>query len=298
MTYLMPSHNRNTGKLTVDQALQQPARISKRIADVAAPRLVAPKLFSPAGRPTEGGSLLTNIIRPEDLLSTPVQERAPYGEYAIVGSPDPLYQLEKVKDQGGKFSMAREEVRRDAVGTFDNKVTQLANRIARTIDEDAIAAVEAAIAAVPAGAGVIPGNDWSALVTIGPDADLTPSHETPAADFANAQLAADQDELGHTFSLWIVNPVSVNHLKTAYGPGLRALLESAGVELFASNRVASGTAYAVDPGRVGIYATEEPLQTKTWFDDDHQAHWCQSFVSMAQVVTNPFAIRKVVGLNG
>ncbi|WP_064255864.1 hypothetical protein RBB84_02550 [Rhodococcus sp. D-6] len=294
MSFLQPTLSGQ--RLTVEQAIQQPLRVNRRISELVAPKLVAPRFFANPSKRLEGGALLYQVVTAEDLLSGPISHRAPYSEYPVVSNPEPKFALAPTIDQGGKFSLSREEVRRDAVDAINTRTTQLANRIARAIDETAIAAVEAAIADNPD--AVVPGNDWSALVTLGPETELTPSHERPEADFANAQLAADRDDMGVTLDTIITNPVQAAHLRTAYGSGLSQLLGSFGLELVTSNLVPSGTAYVVQAGAVGISAVEEPLQTKTWFDDRDQVHWVQSFVSMAFAVNGPLSVKKLTGLAG
>jgi len=97
-----------------------------------------------------------------------------------------------------------------------NWTTQLANTVARKLDQRAMTALAAAVA----GENVVPGHDWGDLVTIGPKETLTPSAELPTADLSAAQLASDLQELGVTHDLLILHPQEAHALRAAYADRL------------------------------------------------------------------------------
>lgn len=287
----------SSSTLTVDLALKQPARITKRLADLTLQKFIVDRIFASTGASVAAGAVIYDQITTNELFTTrDVEQRAPSAEYPIVGSDRADPKVATSEDWGGKFWISDSARNRNDVAHFNNQVTALGNTIVRKVNQRAVVTLEAAIAAL-GGAGVVPGNDWSSVQLAG--TSPTPSDERPTADFANVQLAADVEELGVVYDLWIVNPQEKANLAIAYGGALAEVLESAGVsEIFASNRVAPGTAYAVARGEVGFLSYEEGLATETWREEKTKRTWVQSSVMPIMGVTNPYSIKKVTGLAG
>ena len=197
-------------------------------------------------------------------------------------------------DYGGKFSVAAEQIIRNDVSYLDQQTTQLANTIARKLDNRVVEVVTAAVT----GANVVAGHNWSTVKTVGPAADLTPSGELPTADLSAAQLASDLQELGVTHDLLIVHPNQAHALRVSYGDNLQAMLDSAGLQLFSNPRIAAGTAWVVEAGAVGTVGFESPLTVDIWEDKATRSWWVQSYVVEALAVDRPYAAKKLTGLAG
>lgn len=282
--------------LTVDTALKQPGRITKRIADLTLQKFIVDRIFASSGVTVASGAVIYDQATSNQLYtSRDIERRMPSDEYPIVGAPRTEPKVALSEDWGGKFWITDDAVRRNDRVYFDNQVTALANTIVRKVNTRAIVTLEAAIAAL-GGAGVITGVNWGAVVTAGSSASTASAW--PAADFAKAQLAADVDELGVVYDLWIVNPAQYAALVTVYGASLGELLRSFGIEMFASNRVPAGTAYAVARGQVGFLDYEQGLATETWREQKTKRQWVQSSVMPIMGVTNPYSIKKFTGLAG
>lgn len=282
--------------LSVDLALRTPQRITKRIADLTLQRFIVDRIFSSSGVSVATGAVLYDQATLNDLyLSRDIEQRGPTDEYPIVGSERQVPKVATSEDWGGKFWISDSAVRRNDVAHFNQQVTKLANTIVRKTNARAVATLEAAIAAL-GGAGVIPGHDWSD-VTLSGNAP-TPNNERPFADLAAAQLAADREELGVTFNLWLVNPQEYWNLMIAYGPDLPKVLDDANIEMFQSNRVTAGTAYALARNDVGFLDYEQGLATESWREQKTKRNWIQSSVMPIMGVTNPFSIKKFTGLAG
>lgn len=283
-------------QLTVDMAIKQPQRITRRIADLTLQKFIVDKIFSSSGVSVESGAVLFDQATANDLyLTRDVEERAPGAEYPIVGADRTEPQVAKSEDWGGKFWVTDEAVRRNDRVYFDQQTTKLANTIVRKVNQRAVATLEAAIAGL-GGAAVVPGHDWSNVTLSG--TSPTPNNARPFADFAAVQLAADIEELGVVYDLWIVNPVEDHNLRIAYGEEYADALAAAKIEVFASNRVAAGTAYAVARNQVGFLDYEQGLSTETWREEKTKRNWVQSSVMPIMGVTNPYSIKKVTGLAG
>ncbi|CAM3432146.1 major capsid protein [Tsukamurella hominis] len=283
-------------KLTVDMALAQPQRITRRIADLTLQKFIVDKIFASSGVSVASGAVLYDQATTNELYTNrDVEERAPGAEYPLVGSDRLEPKVATSEDWGGKFFVTDEAVRRNDRVYFDRQTTQLANTIVRKVNQRAVATLENAIAGL-GGAGVVPGHDWSNVTLSG--TSPTPNNARPFADFAAVQLTADVQELGVVYDLWIVNPQEQHNLRIAYGEEYAAALAAAQIEIFASNRVTAGTAYAVARNQVGFLDYEQGLGTETWREQKTKRNWVQSSVMPIMGVTNPYSIKKVTGLAG
>lgn len=287
----------NGSKLTIDTMLKQPGRITKRLSDLILQNFIAGEVFTPSGASTESGSIIYDQVTINDLYGKrDVEQRGPSDEYPIIYADRGDPKTAKSEDYGGKFWMSDEAITRNNTATFNNDVTVIANTITRKFETLLVATLEAAIAAVPGGAGVVPANDWSAVELTG--TNPTPTKERPVSDLANVQLAADVEELGVQYDLWIVNPVQKATLIGIYGSEWAAILAGMGIRIKSSNRVANGTAYAVHAGQVGFLDFEKQLTTETWREEATRRNWVQSYAMPIMGVTNPYSVKKITGLNG
>ncbi len=282
--------------ITVDTALNQPTRITRRLADLTLQNLITSQIFTMGGG-VEGGAVVFDQLIANDLyLARDVERVMPGDEFPIVTSIRPAPLVAEVEKWGGKFFVTREARDRNNRTSFDNQVTQLANTIERKVNTRAVATLDAAITAL-GGAGTFVGQNWSAVVTAGTSASQNTAY--PHADFAKAQMLADVEELGVTFDLWLLNPVQAMHLAIVYGNDLPAVIANNRIRTFVSNRITAGTAYVVATGQVGELRIEQPLETETWPDKDgRQQTWVQASVRPVMYVTNPYSIKKVTGLAG
>ncbi|QII05902.1 hypothetical protein BH93_11430 [Rhodococcoides fascians A25f] len=287
----------NGRRLTVDVALKQQSVIRNRIAALADPQLVLDKFFTSLGAPVEGGGLLYSVIKASDFYtSKPIEQRVPETEYAIVEGVDPESKLAKPEDWGGKFSISDERVKRNDASYLDQQTTQLTNTIVRKLNDSALAVVDAGIGAE----NTIAGHNWNTVITTGPEANLTPNAARPAADFADAQLANDLQELGVQNDLLVLHPNQERALKVAYGENLDDVLKSAGLTagIFSTPRLTPGIGYALQKGQAGTVGFEFPLTVDTWDDRSIRSKWVQGFAVPAFALERPYAVKKLVGLAG
>lgn len=282
--------------LTVDQALQQPTRVTRRIADLTLQNFIVSRIFANGGGVSGGAVIYDQATLNELYLDRDVERVAPGDEFPIVGSSRPTPKVAEVEKYGGKFYVTDEARDRNDVAYFNNQVTMLGNTITRKVNTRAVQELDAAITAL-GGAGTFVGHNWGTVVTGG--SSQTNNSGWPAADLANAQYLADVDELGVTYDLWIVNPLQKMQWGITYGKDAAEALANLGIrEMFASNRVANGTAYAVASGQVGELRLEQPLRTETDRDVKTERTLVQASVRPVMYVTNPFSIKKITGLNG
>jgi hypothetical protein len=279
--------------ITVDQLIQQPSRITRYLNDLTLRGMFANQIFSNGGGVTGGGLIYDQLTSNQLFPSRDVQNVEPGTEFPIITSDRLSPKYAPVEKFGGKFFVTDEARDRNDPATIRVQGQQLANAIARRIDSTALATLDAAVTEFSRTAT---GVNWSAVVTGG--STQTNASGWPAADFAKAQLSADQSELGVRFNTWIVNPAQANTFRMVYGSGAAAVLNDWGVNLIPTNRVTAGTAYVVEAGMVGQMRLEKGLTTETWRDPDHQRTWFQSDVRPVFAVTNPYSVLKITGLAG
>lgn len=284
-------------EITVDLMLQQPTRITRFLMDITLQRFILDRLFDSTGGVTGGAVIYDQATENELYLNRDVERVAPAAEFPIVTSPRRVPKVAQVEKYGGKYFITDEARDRNDQRAFQNENVRLGNTIVRKLNSIAVAKIEEAIAAND-GNSEITGNDWSAAIPGG--TNPTPPADTPGADFAKAQLRADQLELPFSFNIMLLNPVQLNELRNFYmgAPGsLEQMLADNGYdEVYASNRVPVGTAYAVAEGQLGEMRIEQPLDTETWREPKTQRTWVQSSVRPVMFVTNPFAVQKLTGL--
>jgi len=279
--------------ITVDTALNQPTRVTRRIADLSLQKFIVDRIFANGGGVAGGAVVYDQATTNELYAARDVERVAPGAEYPIIGGNRQAPKVAEVEKRGGKFFITEEARLRNDSTLFDNLVTQLSNTIVRKNNQRAIAELESAISGL-GGETTFTGQNWTGVVTAGTSASSNAAY--PHADFAKAQLLADTKELGVTFDLWLINPAQMFSLKIVYGDKLEAVLAGNGIEVFASNRVTAGTAYAVARGQVGEIRYERGLSTQTWYEEATERWWVQSSVSPVMYVTNPYAIAKVTGI--
>ena len=280
--------------ITVDVMLQQPTRVTAFLMDITLARFILDRLFTSNGGVT-GGAVVYDVIVANDMfLLRDVDPVAPGAEFPVVTSVRRVPKVASVEKYGGKVWVSYEARDRNDQVAFRNELVRLGNTIVRKLNTRAITALNAAIAG-NGGMSSYVGNNWETAIPKG--ANPTPPPLTPGADFSKPQMLADQAELGIQFDTMLVNPVQLNSLRLFYEDGLDQMLKDAGYsELYASNRVPVGTAYAVASGQLGELRLEQPLMTETWNEPERQRAWTQSSVRPVMFIQNPWAVMQITGI--
>lgn len=280
--------------ITVEQMLNEPTRITRYLSDLSLRNYISPLIFSTPGGVT-GGAVVYDQLTLNDLFPTrDVQEVAPGSEFPITSSENVTPLVAPVEKHGGKFFVTDEAKDRNDGTAIQNEGRKIMNAMVRRQDARAIAILDAAIAANAS--QTVTGVNWSTVVTGG--SSQSNASAWPAADFAKIQLLADVQELGVEIDTWLVNPTQLAQLRLVYGSDYADVVASYGITIQASNRVAAGTAYALEAGSVGEMRYEKQLSTETWREPETQRTWVQTDARFVQVVTNPYSVVKVTGLAG
>lgn len=291
---LAPPTVSNTA-ITVDMMLNQPTRITKMILDLSLQRFIADRVFGQGGSVT-GGAVVYDVAEVNELYAKrDVQKIAPGAEFPLIETERRGPRVAPVEKWGGKVWIPDEAKDRNQAVLFTNKIRQLTNTVIRKINQRAIDTLVQVFTDYPTQTGS--GNNWATVVVGG--SSQSAQNLFPAYDFALAAEKAETDELGINYDLWLLNPHQYTNLVSIYGSAnLRALLSEIGISIYTSNRVPNGTAYVVASGQVGEMRIEKPLGTETWREPGRERTWVQAGVRPVMFVDNPYAVRRVTGLNG
>lgn len=278
-------------EVTVDLMLKEPTRVTRMLMDLTQHKFILDRVFASAGGVSGGAVLYDKQTENELFTDRDVERIAPGGEFPLVTGHRTTPNVASVEKWGGKFFMTDEAIDRNEQARFVNHTRQLANTLVRKLNQRAIEEIEAAIPLT----NTFVGNDWTAVVTNG--VATSTAQEWPGRDFAHVIRKAEEQELGVMVDTWLVNPQEYESLAIIYGDNLQAMLNSYGIkEVFSSNRVTAGTAYACGYQQVGEMKMEQPLATKTWYEEQTERTFVQSGARPVMYIPNPYSIFKITGL--
>jgi hypothetical protein len=274
-------------KITVEQMLKQPTRITRMVMDLTRERFIADRIFANGGGVT-GGAVIFDKAVPQELYTGRDWEQIAVGaEFPLVTTEQLAPDQAFVEKWGAKtfiFDEARD--RNDSAG-FVKLIRQMANTIVRKLNQRAVGELDKALAG---GERDIVGNDWSSY-----DPEVDPPQLSPAYDFGRADMQAEMEEMGIDYNLWLINPQEALALTAIYGPALNA----AGMPgFYSSPRVTAGEAYVIQQGAVGQMRVEKALYTTTWREEKVERTWTQSGVRPLWFVDNIYAVLHYKGLDG
>jgi len=278
---------------SIDIALQNPTRvITPMVLDLTRQRFFVDRVFTSAGGVTGGAVIYDLVVTPDYYMDRDIQRVEPGSEFPIVAFSRRAPAAAVVEKWGGKFYFLDETRDRNNIAEFTKAMRQLANTVVRKINQRGVQILEAFITA---SSRTFTGVSWGSVNTTYAAGSNWPLF--PARDFAKADLIAEQDEMDMDYNLWVMNPTEMFNLEGIYGDKLGALLDSYDIDIFVTNRMTAGQAYALAEGAVGEMRIEAPLSTETWRDPNgKQQTWVQSSVRPVMYANNAFAVLKVTGL--
>lgn len=282
--------------ITVDLMLREPTRINAYLSDLALRRYFADRIF-PNNGGVSGGALVYTQLTKNDLFPTRrAQKVTPGAEFPEVTFDRPEPKTAQVEKRGGKFRVTDEARDRNDLSMIQTEGAKLSNDIVDQLHAQAIAELEASISDI--GADVtLDAADYSWAEA----AELTLLNQAPSLQpakvFVELQKKAEVFELGGQFNLLVLNPNEEANLKLVYGPQWASFLQSYGFSTVTTNRVAAGTAYAVQEGMVGQSRYEQELRTVTYRDESTESTWVQASVRNVYAVTHPYNVFKVTNLD-
>lgn len=273
--------------VVVDTMLRQPTRITRMVMDLTQERFIADRIFASGGGVSGGAVVYDQTTENELYLNRDVEAIAPAAEFPMIITDQLVPQVAEVEKWGAKTFVTDEARDRNDTAGFVKLMRQLANTFVRKLNQRAIATLDAALAG---GSRNVVGNNWSTY-----DPEVDPPQQSPAYDFGRAEMQAENEEMGVSYNLWLINPQEALILTAIYGPALSA---PGMPSFYSSPRITAGTAYALAQNQVGQQRIEKPLGTVTWREDKTERTWVQSSVRPLWFVDDLFSILKFTGLAG
>lgn len=284
-------------KITVDEALKNPTRITRDVARLAEKQFFASKVFS--GLPGVSGGAVLYELPPStatDLFAERgFQEVVPGSEAPILTFLRGVPMVTTPREIAGKFFVTRKQRLRNDQRLLQRAITQAANTLSLQLDALGMAVLSAAVSA---NSRTSSGQSWATAA--GTTMTTRSGTNVPAADIINAQQLIDDEERAHNLNSIIVNPTQYSalaKLALATGQSVEQMLGAVGITtVIKSRRQTAGTALLFEAGAVGFWANEEPLRQTTKEDFDPEQTWYRWSISPAVAVDDPYAMLQLTGL--
>jgi hypothetical protein len=283
--------------ITVDQAVNNPTRITRDIARLAEARFFARQVFSDAGG-VEGGAILYELppTTATDLYAERgVQEVAPGEEAPELTFLRGVPVVAKPRKIMGKFKVTKEARQRNDTRLLRRAMVQTANTIAVTLDAMAITVLNTAITA---NSRTLAGQSWATAA--GTTMTTRSGTNVATADLLAARKQIQSEQRGHDLDSILIHPnqeLSLAQAAAAQGVTIDQILATAGIRnWFSSMRVTAGTALLFEAGAVGGWANEFPLSQDTWYENKIESWWYQWSVSPAMFIDDPYGLVQLTGI--
>lgn len=280
-------------RITVEQFLKNPSRVTRVLEDLTRERFLAERLFS-TGDAQGGAVIYDQLLGSELYTERDVQQIEPGSEFPILTAGESAPKVAAVSKWGGAGVLTYESVRRDSRDVLNRQLTKIRNTIVRKIDTVAVAALLAAPIIVR------PGTDWS-----------DPVAGDPFGDLAGAGSAIDNSDMGYTAGLVVINPAQLLDLlkrkdvrdalpreSAASNPIMSGKLSGLmGLnEWYVSNRMPAGEALVTMPRMAGSLRDELPLYSRTIDQPERERYLVQAARVTVPIVTDPKSVVRLTGL--
>lgn len=292
-----PTISGNT--ITVDEALNNPTRITRDIADLSTQRLgMVARVFTPSGG-IEGGAILferPNPLSTDLYADREVKEVAPGAEFPELAFSRGVPMVARPRKIGGKWWVSREARTRNDTALLTRYMRQTANTITRRIE---LMGMSELAAVVTAESRFRAGTSWSAYA--GQTAANRLGTSGPIADILASNLAIDLEERGNVLTGIIFHPNQAMSIRQAYpDTSLGEILGDAGIsEYFVTPRQTAGVATLYAPG-TGQWRNEFPLMEETDVEGvaagGRQRTWYQWSVSPSFFINDQFQLMELRGI--
>lgn len=283
--------------ITVSTFLDNPARVTRVVADLVAQRFIADLIFSAGPLATGGAVVYDQVTGGYVFLDRDVEAIQPGAEFPLLTGADLLAKVASVEKYGGAVEFTKEAIQRNRIDLLNNRLTQLRNTIVRKADSVAIGVLDAA----PINNAV--GTDWTAA-----------TGEQVIANMITAIGLINNPDNGYVASDGFLNPTQADEIMAKkdvrdamQAPGdpgrvLRTgtLGDILNVTWHKSNRIPAGELRVVASGSVGGISDEDAVGTQVfpWQTDQtrRQVSTLMGWRSFAPFVTDPLAVTRMTGI--
>ena len=275
--------------------LQEPARISKYIADITALKMFTDRLFGHSD--AQGGAILYEVNTENQVLADDhTGIIAPGGEYPELDATPGEPKVAQVKKLGGKFSITDEAKARNDMALLQRRAQRISNTMVFDVDNNGMLAIKKAIQEY---GSYIPKVESSGWVSMNKTEKLKQTAAKSIRAELNAALAAgEKTQMGYLYNLLVLHTDDALQLANTFdtNDAQDAFLKSQGLEVISSPLATPGEGLLVAEGQVGTIGMEEPISTATWRDEARDLTWTKVKAVLEHVVTDPMAMVRLTGL--
>lgn len=280
--------------VNVKDFLSNPTRVQRVVSELTKDKTIADYAFS-AGGANNGAVVYDIVLGHPEPQERDVEIIAPGAEFPQVGVLEAEQNTAKVDKYGGEAELTYEAIRRNDQDTLAKRLTILRNLIIKRVNK----VVVNSLVSNPNINKLTLTTDWD---TAGVD---------PLADIFSAKALIDDNELGYTADLVLINPLDVQQylLGKRYireqlpkeNPGLNPILSAdlgrlADLEWIKTSQVPRGKFYVMERGVAGSVRDEEGgTQTNVYDLPGRQVRVVQGWRSIVPIITDPLAVTEVTG---
>lgn len=291
--------------ISVDDAMNNPSKITRTIASLIAKNFWADKLLSNGGS-VEGGALIFERPNP---LATDLYPTRGFGviedgdEAPIVDFTRGTPMVARPVDIGGRFPMTRKAIKRNDTAQLARNMQRLANQARLTIENMALLEIDAVIASETRYISAV--TEWDTLAAL--TLDNRTGDASPLLDVLEVLVTAETEERGHVYDsvlmAWTDWQLLVGYFGINGADGaamLKAVFAQAGINnIYTSIRRTEGSLLFFAQGGVGEMRWEFPMSELTWNDEEtkgvHQK-WYQLDGSPLFAVADPYGMLELRGI--
>lgn len=291
--------------ISVDDAMNNPTKITRTILDLAAQNFWMAKLL-PNGGGVEGGAVIYERPNPTDTDLYPVTGRgfgeiAPGDEAPVLDFTRGVPMVAKPREIGGKFEMTRKAIKRNDVSQLKRNMQRMANHAQLVIETMGIAELAAVITSEAR--HVTADDTWDVLAAL--TLDSRAGDASPLQQALEVMITVEEEERGYKLDSVLLNTGDWSILVGYFGinggdgaAGLRGAFAQAGItNIYTTHRRTSGSALFFAEGGVGEMRWEFPLEELAWEDKDgKRSKWYQLDGSPTFIVADQYAMLELRGI--
>ncbi|MFT4471706.1 major capsid protein [Arthrobacter sulfonylureivorans] len=279
-------------QVNVRDFVDNPSRVERVLTDLTKDRTIADYAFS-AGDAHNGAVIYDEVLgHPEDQ-ERDVEVIAPGAEFPLVGITTEDQKTAKVDKYGGAAELTFEAIRRNDQDTLAKRMTIISNLIVKRVNKVTVNAL------------VTNPN----VNTLDIDTDWGQSSTDPIADLFAAKGLIDDNELGYTGNLYLINPLDAQQYllgrkdireqvqKEGEHPVLSGDLGNlAGGEWIKTSTIARGEIWLLERGVSGSVRDEEGgIKSHSYDEDRRHVKVIQGWRSIVPIITDPKSVTKITG---
>lgn len=284
-------------QINVRDFLNNPSRVERVLTELTRDKTIADYAFG-QGDAQNGAVVYDEVLGHPADGDRDVEIIAPGAEFPIVGGSEEEQKLAKVDKYGGASELTFEAIRRNDTDTLNKRITIVSNLIIKRVNAVAVNA----LVRNPNINSLVLDESWS-VTTSDPIADL----------FASKGLI-DDNELGYTTDLFLINPLDAQEYllgrkdireqlpkeSATANPVLSGDLGNlAGAEWIKSSTVKRGEIFALQRGISGSIRDEEGgIKSNVYDENGRQVKVIQGWRSIVPIITDPKSVTKITGFRG